>query len=101
MHPRFDWDEANSSHIAEHGVTQAEAEQVVLNDPLDLQVQMRGGEERLVQVGETDAGRILVVVTTWREGNVRVVTAFPAKKKIRDFYERQKEEKHGEGTEAP
>jgi uncharacterized DUF497 family protein len=53
-----------------------------------------------MQVGETDAGRILVVVTTFREGRVRVVTAFPAKKKIRDFYETQEGVNYG-GVEDP
>ena len=101
MEPKFVWDQANSSHIAEHGVTPAEAEQAVLNDPVDLELQIRSGEQRTVQVGETDAGRVLVVITTWRDGNVRVVTAFPAKKKIREFYERQKEKKYTEGAEAP
>lgn len=28
--PAFDWDDANSAHVSRHGVTPAEAEQVVL-----------------------------------------------------------------------
>ncbi len=32
----FDWDEANVGHVARHGVLPEEAEQVVLNDPVDL-----------------------------------------------------------------
>jgi uncharacterized DUF497 family protein len=56
----FDWDRANIEHIAKHGVTPAEAEQVVLNDPVDLTLQLRDGEERTPQIGETNAGRILV-----------------------------------------
>lgn len=87
----FDWDDANRGHIAEHGVGTEEAEQVVLNGPIDVDVQIRSGEERTLQIGETDAGRILVVITTWREQKVRIVTAFPAKKKMRQFYEREKE----------
>jgi uncharacterized DUF497 family protein len=101
MQPLFVWDEANLSHIAEHGVSPAEAEQVVLNEPIDLELQTRGGEKRTLQVGETDAGRILVVVTTWRDGKVRVVTAFPAKKKIREFYEKQEGVNYGGGVEDP
>ncbi len=31
----FDWDEANLEHIARHGVSREEAEQVILNDPVD------------------------------------------------------------------
>jgi hypothetical protein len=32
----FDWDEGNLEHIAGHGITRAEAEQVILNNPIDL-----------------------------------------------------------------
>ena len=32
----FDWDEANIGHVARHGVLPDETEQVILNDPLDL-----------------------------------------------------------------
>ncbi len=34
------------------------------------------GEERYLNLGATVQGRILLVVTTWREDRVRVVTAF-------------------------
>jgi uncharacterized DUF497 family protein len=95
----FSWDDANRSHIAEHGVSPEEAERVVLNNPVDLEVQIRNGEERTLQVGETDAGRILVVVTTWRDDRIRVITAFPANKKLRALYESYKE-KDGEGAEG-
>ncbi|HVJ05425.1 MAG TPA: BrnT family toxin [Candidatus Saccharimonadales bacterium] len=96
----FSWDDANRTHIAEHGVSQEEAEQVVLNVPLDLEVQIRGGEERTLQVGETDDGRLLIVVTTWRHHKVRVVTAFPAKKKIREFYEQQEGKRQAKKEDA-
>lgn len=86
----FDWDLANTEHIAKHGVTPEEAEQVVLNDPFDLTLQLRDGEERTAQIGETNAGRILVVITTWRKKLVRVVTAFPAKSALRKFYATQR-----------
>jgi hypothetical protein len=98
MQVLFSWDEANRSHIAEHGVSPEEAEQLVLNDPVDLEVQIRSGEERTLQVGETNSGRVLVVVTTWRVGRIRVITAFPANKKLRAFYESYREQE-GEGAE--
>ena len=88
--PQFDWDRGNIDHIALHGVTPAEAEQVVLNDPIDLQFQLRNGEERIAQVGETAAGRILVVITTVRDDLIRVVTAFPAIRRLRKLYLAQK-----------
>jgi hypothetical protein len=35
---RFDWDESNTDHIARHGVTPVEAEEVIAGDPNVLQV---------------------------------------------------------------
>lgn len=73
----FDWDEANISHIGEHGVLSFEAEEVIANNPLDLSYEIRQGEPRFRQVGETFAGRILVVISTERHGCTRVITAYP------------------------
>ncbi len=86
----FDWDRSNLAHIAGHGVTQAEAEEVLDNGPLDLEVQMVDGEERIVQIGITGAGRVLMVTSTWRENELRVVTAFPASPGFRQLYLREK-----------
>ncbi|HEY1743069.1 MAG TPA: BrnT family toxin [Granulicella sp.] len=82
----FDWDEANISHIARHSITPEEAEHVLLNDPLELMVQIHGEEERVLQVGVTKALRYLVVVTTWREERLRVVTAYEAPRVLRLKY---------------
>ena len=95
----FDWNDSNIAHLAQHAITSAEAEQVVLNNPVDLEFQERNGEERSVQIGETDAGRILVAVTTMRGELIRVVTAFPAKERLRRFYLTQKGSTHEGGTE--
>lgn len=97
----FDWDSGNLGHIARHGIDRAEAEQVVLNDPVDLEFQDLTGEERIAQVGETNAGRILVVVTTMRGHLIRVVTAFPAEKRIRKVYLTQRKHINEGGTEEP
>jgi hypothetical protein len=35
----FDWDAANIKHLARHNVEPAEAEQVILNDPVDIEYQ--------------------------------------------------------------
>jgi uncharacterized DUF497 family protein len=86
MPPVFDWDEGNRKHIAKHRVTPAEAEQVVLGDPIDLTLESSDGEERIVQVGATNQGRILLVVSTWREEMLRVITAYPAPKLLRQLY---------------
>jgi uncharacterized DUF497 family protein len=54
--PGFDWDDANRSHIARHGVTAAEAEQVVLGASLPLETDERSGEDRYTELGETTEG---------------------------------------------
>ena len=78
----FDWDEANIAHIAEHGVSPFEAEEVVIRNPLDLDYSVRDSEPRFRQVGETVAGRILAVITTERNNLTRVVTAYPASRSL-------------------
>jgi uncharacterized protein len=82
----FDWDEANIDHIARHGVTMEEAEQVVIDDPIDVGLELVDGEERHQQLGITRRGRILFVVTTWRESRLRVITAFEPNRDFIDFY---------------
>jgi uncharacterized DUF497 family protein len=69
----FDWDEANTAHIARHGVRPEEA----LTDPrrLVLKTRSQRGEERWAALGATEGGRILFALFTRRRGRVRVITA--------------------------
>jgi len=48
------------------------------------------GKERFLNLGATQQGRILLVVTTWREDRVRVVTAFEPIKRLIQFYYQQR-----------
>jgi uncharacterized protein len=82
----FDWDEFNTAHIAKHRVEPHEAEEVIANDPIDLSIGLRHGEERTEQIGETENGRILRVVTTLRNGNIRVITAIPLRTRWHERY---------------
>jgi len=88
--PEFDWDEENIGHFAHHQISPKEAEQVILNRPVDLESYVRNGEERTAQIGETDEGRILIVVSTMRDKEVRVITAWPAKERLRRYFSTQK-----------
>ena len=74
----FDWDDGNIEHLAAHGVTPAEFQQVLNNDPLDLDYEPVDNEKLYRSVGLTSAGRLLTVVFTVRNGRLRAVTAFPA-----------------------
>jgi uncharacterized protein len=74
----FDWDDENKKHLGAHKVAPPEFEQVLNNDPIDLDFDLIGDEERYRSVGLTDSGRLLSVAWTIRNGKVRAITAFPA-----------------------
>ena len=74
----FDWDDGNTKHLAGHGIMPAEFEQVMNNDPLDMDYEVVDNEERYRSVGLTRKGRLLSVVFILRNGRIRAVTGFPA-----------------------
>ena len=57
---------------------------------IDLGMEIVEGKERFLSLGETSKGRVLLVVTTWREHRIRVVTAFEPVKRLVRFYYREK-----------
>ena len=83
---KFEWDEGNLTHISAHGIEPHEAEEIILGDPVDVVEQEHEDEVRLVQIGVTKRMRVLVVVTTWRDDLLRVVTAYDAPPSMRDFF---------------
>jgi hypothetical protein len=87
----FDWNEANIGHIARHKVTPEEAEQVLTNDPLELEPQLVDDEMRFPSVGITDRGRWLFVVATVRDEKIRIATAYDAPKYLIELYLRSRE----------
>ncbi len=95
---QFDWNNGNIEHIALHQVTPKEAEQVIENVPIDVNAVLRNGEMRTIHLGETDAGRVLFVVATERDGMCRVVTARPADRKERALYAHHKGATNDEDT---
>lgn len=90
-HFAFQWDAGNlTKSSAKHAVSVEETEQVFLlrqAAPLGVQVSPPVPEERLGIVGPTFEGRLLHVVFTMREGKIRPISARPAKRPERDFYE--------------
>jgi uncharacterized DUF497 family protein len=87
----FGWDYENIRHIARHNVAPAEAEEVMLGDPLDIEFEIVDGEERWSYLGETSDERILWVTITFRNERMRIVTAFEPKKQLKDFYLKTRE----------
>jgi uncharacterized DUF497 family protein len=82
----FQWDEANVEHIARHGVTPAECEEVLAGAYFDLGADEENGEIRFSYLGETARGRILLVVVTERGEALRPVTAFEPGTYLRKLY---------------
>jgi uncharacterized DUF497 family protein len=82
----FLWDYDNLTHIAEHGVSAEEAEQVLNCDTMLIEYQNRNDEERFMEIGVTHRGRFLIVVFTSREEAIRVVTAYDPTRRIIEEY---------------
>ena len=83
------WDEHNEAHIARHGVTPAEVEDVVFSPATRWAVDNRFRPGRLVAHGATVAGRLLVVVcdTPTASALSYPVTARPINDRERRAYE--------------
>jgi uncharacterized DUF497 family protein len=62
----FEWDEGNLEHIVRHNVSREEAEQVLMNEPSELEMPNVDGEQRVSSIGVTDRGRWLLVISTVR-----------------------------------
>ena len=85
----FQWDDGNATkNWSRHEVTQAECEQVFFSAPLVLasDPDHSGAEERFFALGQTDAGRLLLVVFTLRGALVRVISARPMSRREREVY---------------
>jgi hypothetical protein len=82
----FDWDADNLRHIARHGIDPKEAEEAVLIEPLEADVQPHESEERVLCFGRTKSGRLLTILYTERRGKIRVVTAYEMAKPQQQMY---------------
>lgn len=80
---RLIWDSWNIAHIARHGVTQDEVEEICHNDPL-VQTGKKG---RLLIIGFNQGGKMLTVILDEEsQGIYYPVTARAASKKERKLY---------------
>ena len=82
----FDWDSANTEHIARHGITPQECEDAYRNGPMVIEHQRRRHERRRLCLGETNRGRLLAFVVIERKGKIRFVTAYPMHAAQRRIY---------------
>jgi len=85
----FEWDAGNARKNADrHGVSQAEAEQVFVNQPLLLLDDARHSqtETRWHALGKSSQGRLLHLTFTLRGSLIRVISARDQHKKERVHY---------------
>jgi uncharacterized DUF497 family protein len=83
-----EWDPVKArTNLRKHGVRFADAV-TALEDARAISVRDEGqGEERWIGIGMDSLGRILVVVYTWRDEQVRLISARPATRKEARQYE--------------
>ena len=84
------WDPVKARiNLKKHGVSFADAE-AVLWDPYALTMEdpVTGSEQRFVTLGLDLVGRILVVVYTHEENNIRLISARKASSGERKNYEK-------------
>jgi len=88
----FDWDSGNDrKSVDKHGVTRAEAEQVIFNQPLLVldDQQHSQSESRFHALGRTDQARLLHITFTLRQNGrlIRVISARDMHRRERARYE--------------
>jgi uncharacterized DUF497 family protein len=85
----FDWDEHNERHLALHGISRSDVEDVLCGNHILLEFQMEGSEQRWIAVGATRVGRILSIVFAVRGEAMRPITGWIADKQTADLYIRE------------
>lgn len=87
----FEWDQAKAKvNLAKHGVSFEQATSAFY-DPLSLTIadpMHSVGESRFILIGVSDAGRTLVVAHSDRGQAIRIISARPASRKEKNFYEK-------------
>ena len=85
----YQWDPKKASaNLLKHGIDFADAVGVFDDDwALTIKREIIAGEQRLASVGADYLGRIVVVVYTFRNGDIRIISARPATKRERKAYE--------------
>lgn len=90
MNLRFEWDEEKAkANLRKHRVDFDEAT-TVFTDPFSMTIHdpaHSGDEQRYIDIGRSDKGRVLVVVYTERGSNIRLVSCRKATSSERRLYE--------------
>ncbi len=89
----YQWDADKArSNLHKHGVDFADAVAVFEDDLALTRMDDAMGEERFVTLGMDMLGRVLVVVYTWRDDELRIISARKATRAERITYLGQNDE---------
>jgi uncharacterized DUF497 family protein len=85
---KVEWDPAKAkANRRKHGIDFADAATVLLDELATTIRDDSADEERYVTIGTDALGRVLVVVYSWAEGGIRLISARKPTKKERRQYE--------------
>lgn len=88
----YRWDPKKSaSNFRKHGIDFADAVGALEDDwALTIKHQYIEGEDRFATIGTDLLGRVIVVIYTYRNEDIRVISARKATKRERKYYERKR-----------
>ena len=89
----YEWDLVKArANFAKHGVRFADAVSALEDDlALTMRDPSSEDEECWITLGKNSLGRLVVVVYTWREDNVRLISARPVTAREKTQYEEHDE----------
>jgi uncharacterized DUF497 family protein len=83
----YEWDPNKAKqNLRKHGIAFADAVSVFFDDSAVTIEDINPEEERFATLGMDALGRVLVVVYTWRENNIRLISARKATENERKQY---------------
>ncbi|MBH8561271.1 BrnT family toxin [Nostoc sp. CENA67] len=87
----YQWDnEKATANLHKHGVDFADAVSVFSDDLAITITDERFDEERFITIGMDAFGRVLVVVYTWRNDEIRLISARTATRYEQNQYRRDR-----------
>jgi hypothetical protein len=85
----YEWDPKKAaSNLSKHGVDFADAATVFDDENAITMKDDHTDEDRYVSIAMDAMGRVLVMVYTWREDNIRIISARKATPRERRQYEK-------------
>jgi uncharacterized DUF497 family protein len=98
--PTFEWDDANTTKLAKHGLTPADVEAVFrgMLYLLGRIVEPVHAEARWVALGTTGTGRPVTLIFTRRGDALRPISCRAMRRKERRLYEERRREEGRGGT---